>query len=492
MNVGIWIGSAIRRTGGHMTASRQVVAWIVGSILLALSPTTSLAQASSAPDWSGLEAETMEHFQALLRLDTSNPPGNETRAVDYLRGVLEREGVPVQTYALDPNRANLVATLRGNGARRPLLLMAHTDVVTVIPERWTHPPFAATRADGYVYGRGAIDDKDSVVAALMIMLMLKRLDVPLARDVIFLAESGEETGTQFGIEFMVREHWPAIEAEYCLAEGGSVRREGGQIRYGGIATLEKVPRAIVLTAAGPSGHGSIPLLGNAIVRLGAALVALRDWDAPVRLNETTQAYFTRLGGLVPEDQREPFRDVLSGNATRARAALEYFRENRPADAAILRASISPTIIDGGNQSNVIPSQAIVRLDVRMLPDDDHDEVLESIRRTIDDPLITAEFASATFRPPGGTSIDTEAFRALETNVREHYGVVAIPTMLTGATDMAYLRARGMSCYGMGPLVDAEDGVLGYGAHGDQERILEAELHRFVRFFWDVVTDIAAN
>jgi acetylornithine deacetylase/succinyl-diaminopimelate desuccinylase-like protein len=443
-------------------------------------------------NWTSLEEETLAHFQALLRLDTSNPPGNETRAVDYLRGVLEREGIATQTFALEPDRANLVATLKGSGARRPLLLMGHTDVVTVIPERWTHPPFAATRVDGYVYGRGSVDDKDNVVASLMVMLMLKRLNVPLDRDVIFLAESGEEGGTQVGIEFMVNQHWAAIDSEYCLAEGGSVTRRGGEIRAASVPTLEKVPRTVVLTATGPSGHGSVPLRGNAIARLGAALAALENWDAPVRLNETTQAYFTRLAGLFPEEDRGPFRDVLSGDPTRARAAFEYFRANRPADAAILRASISPTIIEGGNRFNVIPSQATATLDVRMLPDDDHDEVLESIRRAINDPAVTADFGSLSSRPPGGTSIDTEAFGALEANVRAHYGTIVLPTMLTAATDMAYLRDQGVHCYGVGPLVDAEDGGQGFGAHGDQERILEAELHRFVRFYWDVVLDIAAN
>lgn len=480
------------RRGERARARRALGRAVACALAVGFASTSADAQVGRSPDWARLEAETLEHFQALLRLDTSNPPGNETRAVDYLRGVLEREGIATETYALDPDRANLVARIRGSGAARPLLLMGHTDVVTVVPERWTHPPFAATRADGYVYGRGALDDKDNLVASLMVMLMLKRLEVPLARDVIFLAEAGEEGTTQVGIEFMVREHWPAIEAEYCLAEGGSVRREGGQVRYAGVSTLEKVPRAIVLTARGPSGHGSVPLQGNAIGRLAAALVALERWDAPLRLNETTQAYFTRVASLLPEEERGPFRDVLSGNPTRVRAAFEHFREHRPADAALLRASISPTIISGGNRINVIPSQATLQLDVRMLPEDDHEEVLESIRRTIGDPQITAEFASATYRPPGGTSLDTEAFRALETNVERHYGVVTIPSMLTGATDMAYLRARGMHCYGIGPLVDAEDALRGFAAHGDQERIIEAELYRFVRFYWDVVLDIAAR
>src|ERR671919_2989920 len=145
-----------------------------------------MAQAPREPDWAAVETETMQHFQSLLRFDTSDPPGAEKPAADYLKQVLEREGIPVQLFALEPHRPNLVARLKGNGTKRPILIMGHTDVVNVDPTKWTHPPFSATRAGGYVYGRGAVDDKDNVAAGLMMMLMLKRMNVPLDRDVIFL------------------------------------------------------------------------------------------------------------------------------------------------------------------------------------------------------------------------------------------------------------------------------------------------------------------
>src|ERR1700730_884978 len=185
-----------------------------------------LAQTPPTPDWTRLENETMQHFQALLRLDTSNPPGNEKLATDYLRQVLEREGIATQVFALEPNRPNLVARMKGNGRRRPILLMGHTDVVTVDPRKWTFPPFSATRDGGYVYSRGSLDDKPHVVAGLMILLELKRLNMPLDRDVIFLAEASEEGSTAgappVGIDFMVNQHHEDINAEYCLAEGGNV------------------------------------------------------------------------------------------------------------------------------------------------------------------------------------------------------------------------------------------------------------------------------
>src|SRR5688572_13741346 len=185
-------------------------------LILSLVLTASLAQAQS-PNWPQVEAETMTHFQALLRMDTSDPPGKEAPVVEYLKQVLEKEGIPVQTFALEAHRPNLVARLKGNGSRRPLLMMAHTDVVNVDPAKWTFPPFSATRDGGYVYGRGAVDDKDNVASALMVMLLLKRHNVPLDRDVIFLAESGEEGSTRVGIQFMTNQNYPAIDAEYCLA-----------------------------------------------------------------------------------------------------------------------------------------------------------------------------------------------------------------------------------------------------------------------------------
>jgi acetylornithine deacetylase/succinyl-diaminopimelate desuccinylase-like protein len=224
-------------------------------------------QPAPEPDWSRVREETLRHFQALVRFDTTDPPGGEEPAAAYLREVLEKEGIPVQVFALEPRRPNIVARLTGSGRKRPLLIMGHTDTVNIDPAKWTFPPFSAALDGGYIYGRGTLDDKDNVTAALMSMLLLKRLNVPLDRDVIFLAESGEEGSTRVGIQFMVNQHFSAIDAEYCLAETGSVVRTGGEVKYARIQTLEKVPRAIELIARGAAGHGSVPLRTNSIVRL---------------------------------------------------------------------------------------------------------------------------------------------------------------------------------------------------------------------------------
>jgi acetylornithine deacetylase/succinyl-diaminopimelate desuccinylase-like protein len=207
-------------------------------LFVVLASASLTGQGPAQPDWARAEDETMRHFQALLRFDTSDPPstppGGEKPAADYLKQVLDKEGIPAEVFALEANRPNVVARLKGNGSKRPLLLMAHTDVVNVDPKKWTHPPFSATREGGYVYGRGTVDDKDNVTAVLMTLLMLKRLNVPLERDVIALFEAGEEGTTRVGIQFMVNQHFSAIDAEYCFAEGGGVTRQGsasGRLRF---------------------------------------------------------------------------------------------------------------------------------------------------------------------------------------------------------------------------------------------------------------------
>jgi acetylornithine deacetylase/succinyl-diaminopimelate desuccinylase-like protein len=464
------------------------------SLLVLLAATSLTAQTPTGPDWAKAEDETMRHFQALLRFDTSDPPmtppGGEKPAADYIKQVLDKEGIPAEMFALEANRPNVVARLKGNGSRRPLLLMAHTDVVNVDPKKWTHPPFGATRDGGYVYGRGAVDDKDNVTAVLMALLMLKRQNVPLDRDVIALFESGEEGAVRFGIQYMVENHFSTIDSEYCIAEGGGVTRQGGQVKFASVQTLEKIPRAISLTAKGVAGHGSVPLESNSIVRLSDAVAKVGKWAPPIRPNETTAAYFKRLATISTPEEAQRYRDVLSPDPKLATAADAYFRANEPRHASMLRTSASPNIFTAGYRVNVIPSEATATVDVRMLPDEDPQAFLEEVKRVIADPSIEVAFAARDVRPGGNTRLNTEAFAALEANITKHYKAITLPTMSTGATDMAYLRAKGIQCYGVGPATDIEDGPKGFGAHSDQERILESELHRFVRFHYDVVVDLA--
>jgi acetylornithine deacetylase/succinyl-diaminopimelate desuccinylase-like protein len=472
-----------------MTSHCRPLLFVV-TLFAAIGPAL-IAQTSPGVDWPAVERETLEHFQAVLRFDTSDPPGNERPAAEYLKQVLEREGIATKVFELEPNRLNVVARLKGNGSKRPLLIMGHTDVVNVDPAKWTFPPFSATRNGGYVYGRGTVDDKDNVAAALMTMLLLKRSGAPLARDVIFLAEAGEEGTTRVGIQFMAQQHFSEIDAEYCLAEGGSVLRSGGQVRYARVQTAEKIPRGMQLTATGVAGHGSVPLETNAVLKLAQAVAAVATWKPPIQLNETTRTYFTRLAAISPPAEAMRYRAIIGTDPKAASEAADYFARNEPALASTVRSSISPTIIQGGYRVNVIPSEAKATLDVRLMSGQDPDVFLNEVRKVVNDTAIRVEWIKRDVRPATPSArLDSEVFKILESAFARLYDTTVLPTMSTGATDMAYLREKGIQCYGVGPATDAEDGPKGFGAHSDQERILESELHKFVRFHYEVVRDLA--
>ncbi|HEU5256912.1 MAG TPA: M20/M25/M40 family metallo-hydrolase [Vicinamibacterales bacterium] len=477
------------------TFLRFIVAGLAAVLLSASGSRHIAAQAGRTPDWTSLNDETLRHFQALLRLDTQNPPGNEVLVSDYVKGVLEKEGIPVQIFALDPKRPNLVARLKGSGSKRPLLYMGHSDVVTVDPAKWIFPPFSATRDGGYIYGRGSLDDRPHIVAGLMTMLTLKRLNVPLDRDFIFLVESGEEGTTDVGMGFMAKQHADAIAAEYCLAEGANTARIDGKVNYASVQLAEKLPKRIELVATGPSGHASRPLQGNAIVHLSAAVAAAGKWRVPVRLNATTREFFTRMASIMPSPEAARYRALLNPGTKEADDADAYLLEHDPGYASMLRTSISPTIIAGGYRVNVIPSEAKATLDVRMLPDEDPDQFLAALTRVINDPMVVARYPDipGEGRPPGRPArLDSDAFRTIQAMAMRNYDTVTIPMMGTGATDMAFTRLLGIECYGIGPAADLEDAAKGFSAHSDQERILEREVHRFVRFSYDIVSALAGR
>ena len=465
-----------------------------GRLTLLLAPVASvavLAQGPRQPDWTALQDETLRHYQTVLRLDTRNPPGNEHIVAEYVKQVLDKEGIPAQIFGSDANRSNLVARLKGNGRKRPLLIMGHSDVVTVDEAKWKFPPFSATRDGGYVYGRGTVDDKDNLTASLMTMIMLKRLNVPLDRDVIFLSESGEEGSTGVGIGYMVKDHFADIDAEYCLAEGGGVVRIGGGVKYATVQTLEKIPRGIELVAHGISGHGSIPLKSNAIVHLAGAVAKIGDWRPDIRFNETTGTYFRKLAAISPPEVAKVYRDVLSTDPKVRKAADDWLFENEPRHSSMLRTSVSPNIFQGGYRSNVIPSEAKATLDVRALPDEDPAKFLAQVKQVVNDPAVDVRFTGQNDRQAGPDArLDSDAYKALEAAATKIYNTGTLPTMSTGATDMAQLRTKGVQCFGIGPATDFEDPPKGFGAHSDQERLLESELHRFVRFSWDVVYELA--
>lgn len=442
-------------------------------------------------DWDKIKAEALEHYRALLQIDTSNPPGNETRAVEYIKKVLDKDGIESKIFALDPKRANIVARIKGNGSKKPILILAHTDVVNVQKEKWPVDPFGAVIKDGYVWGRGAKDDKPILAVDLMITLLLKRNSVQLDRDVIFLAEAGEEADTTgVGINYMVDKHWDEIDAEFSLTEGGSFTDENGKIKTANISTAEKLPVPVRLVTEGTAGHGSAPRLDNALIRLGGAVEKIGKWEPPMRLNDTTRTYFEKLATISSPEQAARYNALLNPKTTAG--AQRYLAENDPGRNSMLRTSIAPTMLRAGIGRNVIPSSAEAVLDIRALPDENIPNFFAEMAKVIGDPTVKIVPMPPTRPPSPVSSLDTEIYRTLETVAKRLYpGVTILPTMSTGSSDKAQLRAKGMPSYGIGPASTDEDS-RDYPAHGDVERLAESSLYSFLDFEWNVVMESAAH
>ncbi len=437
------------------------------------------------------KTEILDRYRSLIRLDTSSPPGNETIAVDYLRKVLEAEGIPTKTFAMDPRRANLVARLKGNGSKKPLLILAHTDVVGVQKAKWPVDPFGAVMKDGYIWGRGSMDDKPHVTAMLMTMLWLKRTGAKLDRDVIFLAEAGEEADPYgVGINYMVREHFDEINAEFAITEGGGAMLLNGKVAAVNIGTAEKLPARVRLISNGTSGHGSVPRLDNALIHLSNAVQKIGTWETPLHLSETTREYFEKLATMSGPEKAAIYNGLL--NPATAAASQKYLQEKEPRSYSMLRTSIVPTMLKAGVGPNVIPSEAEATLDIRAFPGEDIQWLYSEMGKVINDPAVKIVPMVMTRPPSPASPLTTDAYTVLNSVAKKMYpGVTVLPTMSTGSSDMAQLRAKGIPSYGIGPAATDADRT-NFGAHSDVERLLESSLYPFVEFAWNAVTQLAVH
>ena len=459
-------------------------------------PTRCARGMTGAPIENNVDAktkdETIAHLQALIRIDTVNPPGNEMRAARYLEQVLTRESIECRVLEPAPGRGIVVARLRGDGSRRPVMILAHMDVVGVERDHWSVDPFGAVIKDGYLYGRGAIDDKGMLAANLMTMLLLKRHVVDagetLARDVIFLANADEETGGALGMAWLVEHHADLIRAEFAINEGGRTRVVNGKALYVAVQTAEKVPNVITITARGPGGHAAVPLEGNAILRLGRALAATGAHREPIEMVPTTREFFRALSGVWPDaEEGRAMADVVSNDAARVeRGAAVLLRT--PVFGAVLRNGISATIVKGGIRTNVIPTEAVAQLNVRTLPGASIDAVAERLRRAVNDPDVEVAVTSrgedapaSDFHSPMYAAI-AESAKALDPSL------AVVPYMSTGATDSARLRAIGIQAFGILPFpMDQGDEER---MHGNDERIALDSLEFGLKMIHGAVRRIA--
>ncbi|HET9010402.1 MAG TPA: M20/M25/M40 family metallo-hydrolase [Gemmatimonadaceae bacterium] len=455
---------------------------------LALSP----ALAAQEPDWSAASRETLAHLQAMIRLNTVNPPGNELQVARHLEQALKAEGIETHLFEPTPGRGALVARLKGNGSRQPVLIMGHMDVVGVERDKWSVDPFAAEVKDGYLYGRGAIDDKGMLAANLETMLLLKRNVVDkggvLSRDVIFVANSDEEQSGEWGMGWLIKNHPELIKAEFALNEGGRTRIVGGKRLYVAAQNTEKVPHTVTVTARGPGGHASIPLAGNAILRLGRALAKIGEHREPVQVNPTTRTFFAELGRVWPNaHERRAMADVASTDTRRVQRGARVLARI-PVFDAVLRNGISATIVQGGIRGNVIPSEAVAKLNVRTLPGQSIDGVVARLKRVVNDSLVEIavtgrgeDSPASDFHSPMFTAIQ-ESVRALDPTM------TVVPYLSTGATDSARLRSWGMQAFGLLPFPmnqDDEDRM-----HGNDERVPLASLDFGTRMIYGAILRVA--
>ena len=456
------------------------------SLFIVLPALLSGAQSSRVLSPDQASAETASFLKDLVRIDTTDPPGNESKVATYIGAIFQREGIPYELLEPVQGRASIVARLKGTGAQRPVLLLAHEDVVPVDRSHWTVDPFAADVKDGVLYGRGASDDKGPLAAHIETMLQLHRAGRPLARDVIFLAEASEETDSDAGMHTIVEKYWDKIACEFAINEGGAAEVDDGKIAYFGVATGEKLPRGVRLVAKGQSGHASVPVLNNPITHLAQAVARVGTWETPTRLNETTRAFFATLATLAPPDQAALFRTMEDP------ATQRTLHEKMPQFYSMVHTTVVPTVLKGGFKSNVIPPDAEADIDIRALPDEDLTAFYAQMAKVIDDPSVTIIPPDLTNSMPSApsSSLHTAMFAAFEAAQKKLIpGAVTTPVMTTGATDSAFLRAKGVNAYGIRiPRTFAEN----QGVHGNDERIELKYLALYQQFVQEAVEQVSSH
>ena len=441
-----------------------------------------------ADDNRPLGDRTRQYLSDLVRLDTSNPPGNETRVADYLKQVADAHGIACKLLGSDPRRQNFVARLKGSGKGRPLLLMAHSDVVPAERSQWTVDPFAAENRNAVIYGRGAVDAKSLLAAELAVMIEIKRRNIKLGRDLILLSECDEEAGNT-GIEWMIQHQYGEIDAEFALNQGGYILETKDGPKIFQIATTEKIPTRMTLTAKGTAGSGSTPRADSAVLHLVHALTKLTETEQPVRLAPPTRRYLRDLARIPEYSWLEPVRRKLEDPATAQPAASQIRSRDTDLDA-MLHTTIAPTILRAGAKINVIPASAEAQIDVQRVPGETRDEVIARFRQIVNDPAVEIAFAPGPQFPPAEPSAATTSlYLAMQHAISRIYPRdLVIPYMARVGTDSSFLRSRGVPVYGVPVFLREAEGR----GHGNDERISMRNLEDGVELLWQMVLETVGS
>ncbi|MDZ7632725.1 MAG: M20/M25/M40 family metallo-hydrolase [Gemmatimonadaceae bacterium] len=428
----------------------------------------------------------------LIRINTSNPPGHTQALADLLAPRFRAAGFTVEIFPTpDSAKVHFIARLKGDGSRRPVLLAAHADVVGVEPEKWSLDPFAGVIRDGNVYGRGAIDFKGGLAVFAMAALRLAEQKVPLARDVIFMAEADEE-GAPMNAGWLAREHWASMDAEFALNEGGWIIKDDAErVRYVSVSTADKSVTSIVLTAKGTSTHSSMPLPDNPIASLAAAIARISAYEAPVQLTAESRQFFRTLATTSTGDTSRWFRQLLDGTPAEARVADSIISQD-PLLHAIMRNTIAPVIINGGFRSNVIPGSASATINLRLIPGTDPATMVTLVERLVNDPRVTVTLAGGT--PPstaGPSSVDTELYQALAREAKRQWPTAEVtPYLFQAGTDAGAWRTRGVPVYGIYPYPISNDELR--RMHGNDERVSVQSLREGTEMIYRTLVSVAGK
>ena len=436
-------------------------------------------------DWDQLLKEAIHHLQKYLRIDTVNPPGNEMEGARFFKNIFGAESIPCQIFEPSPGRGNLLATLKGNGKKRPILLLNHIDVVPVERERWSFDPFAGIIQDGYLYGRGAIDDKSMGIIEMMALFILKREKVPLEKDILFFAAADEETGGKWGVQWAMENVSFLRNSEYALNEGGYVilNETGDPDRYE-ISNGQKVVFQLRLKARGTSGHGSMPHPDNPNVKLIHALEAVTQWETPYNILPMVKEYFFRMAPKQPPDERKFFEDIEKGLSDPSFSAR---LTSNPIYNAMVRDTISLTMLQGGSKANVIPSESNATLDCRLIPGSSKKNFLKEIKRRLGEEIEVEGSMEGNPVPP--SPFNTDLFQAIQKFAKENDpDCPVVPFLLPGATDSRFLRERGITTYDFCPFRLQEKEI--YRIHGNDERIAIENLKFGMKMLVEVLKEIA--
>jgi acetylornithine deacetylase/succinyl-diaminopimelate desuccinylase-like protein len=451
--------------------------------------------------------DTAELLRELIRIDTSNPPGNEAKIAEFLKAKLVPLGFEVDIFPTpEAGKAHIIARLKGDGSKRPVLLAAHADVVGVERDKWSVDPFAGVEKDGAILGRGAIDFKGGLAVFAEAVMMLAKNKVPLARDVIFLSEADEEGG-RYNTSWLAQSHWDKMDCEFALNEGGWIMKNlDGSVRYVSISTADKAAVTLLVTATGESTHSSMPRADNAIFTLSKAMAKIADYDTQVKLNDSTREFFTTLGKTSKPPMSTYFHNLVNSKDPALVKQADQEISKDPLLHAIMRNTIAPVFLNAGFRGNVIPGSAEATLNFRVIPGTNVEELISEIQAVVNDPRIKVTSAMGKGMPGGAaaytaamtaamrmkpSSTDSELFRALVAQSNRVFPGVPVTTYLFQAgTDAAAWRTKGIPVYGIYPYPISPDELT--RMHGNDERVSIKSLQQGTDLIYNTLVKVAAK